>query len=771
MSTEPVPDPEAHEPNTKKKLVYHANAIEFARNRESQGLAGLIMWLPGDAKGLPRGYLSLNHPVVILSPALSADNTVEIVGMTSFGDKDLTRKFKTRKGKKQRANYLPVEPTPPHPDTPERNVMLKMLPYSPRTPSYVDGSSNSRKTVLFSELREFFHYDCIHEIFPRFYLDTDSYQKLAAFAGFSIVQLVHVPAADPEVEKQPVEQLKDTTIASIEPPSEDDHSQLFGPREPRPYHFIPQPPTPLTPPPPPPVDDDDHSQLFGPREPQPYRFIPQPPTPPTPPTPVPPPPGDDDVPPEPPVYLTPKQERLIMVLEEVAMRSRLHDMLSSQASDLTPEQELIVEGLKRQFRLHSLHVLSSQASDYITPEQKRRMRLLTEELERQSRLHEFLSSRASDHPTPEQERVMEELQRLSRLYNLLPSRASDHPTPEQERIMEELERQSRLHDLLPSGASDYPTPEQERRRRVFMEEWERNLRLNGSTPLSHKSDLDDGRSSPSATQTAGPKTREMASSDLLSRKSDMDDGRSSPSATQTAVPKKTREIVSGDLLSRKSDDGRSSPSATKRAVPKKTREMASGDLLSRKSDLDDGRSSPSATCTQTAGPKKTREMTSSGDYDDAPKQTQNEDSPSNKGLPGWWMGLSRRTRVATILVSGSAVIGGLGWKFYHSRLGGELFAEAVAGRESLKLVGRGLMGLSTAVARGVWAMTKHCIRHPKLYTGIGLVYGLWVKEKLYILGILLALGITFLEWRWRHNKMDFLVLGILVGLRWLGYGL
>lgn len=84
MTTEPVALPayEAYEPNTKKKVVHNGDAIEFPKSRQSQGLAGLIMFLPIGAKGVPRSYLSLNHPVVILSPTISADNTVEIVGVS-----------------------------------------------------------------------------------------------------------------------------------------------------------------------------------------------------------------------------------------------------------------------------------------------------------------------------------------------------------------------------------------------------------------------------------------------------------------------------------------------------------------------------------------------------------------------------------------------------------------------------------------------------------------------------------------------------------------
>lgn len=89
MSTEPVPLPDAHEPNTKKKLIHHANVIECAMDRKSEDLAGLIMFLPIYAKGVPRDYVFRRHPVVILSPAISAKNTVEIVGVSS-SDEDLS---------------------------------------------------------------------------------------------------------------------------------------------------------------------------------------------------------------------------------------------------------------------------------------------------------------------------------------------------------------------------------------------------------------------------------------------------------------------------------------------------------------------------------------------------------------------------------------------------------------------------------------------------------------------------------------------------------
>ncbi|EAA29152.1 hypothetical protein NCU07802 [Neurospora crassa OR74A] len=202
ISSEPVPNPEAHEPNTKKKLQ---SAIQYAMDRKSEGLAGLIMFLPGNVKGLPERYASYDHPVVILSPTISASNEVEILGMTSFRGRDITQRFDTSpEGMKNRAKYLPIEPTPPHPDTPEKNVMLKILPYNPKTYSYVDGSVESRRSVPFSVLTKYLPNarDRIYVVqCPIFYLDKDSYQKLAAFVGFSTVALCHVPV-DPEVERE-----------------------------------------------------------------------------------------------------------------------------------------------------------------------------------------------------------------------------------------------------------------------------------------------------------------------------------------------------------------------------------------------------------------------------------------------------------------------------------------------------------------------------------------------------------------------------------------
>ncbi|KAK3350437.1 hypothetical protein B0H65DRAFT_454798 [Neurospora tetraspora] len=124
--------------------------------------------------------------------------------------------------------------------------------------------------------------------------------------------------------------------------------------------------------------------------------------------------------------------------------------------------------------------------------------------------------------------------------------------------------------------------------------------------------------------------------------------------------------------------------------------------------------------------------TSEDRSDDAQNQPQypHDGTPSSEREPQWLKRISRPARVAIRLVSGSAVIGGLGWKLWHSRVGGELFTEAVASSEALMVVGRGLMGVSAAVARGVWAVARHAWRHSRPYTAFGLVYGLWSKGEL-----------------------------------------
>lgn len=75
--------------------------------------------------------------------------------------------------------------------------------------------------------------------------------------------------------------------------------------------------------------------------------------------------------------------------------------------------------------------------------------------------------------------------------------------------------------------------------------------------------------------------------------------------------------------------------------------------------------------------------------------------------------LPKLTVVGLVLVSWvmSAIIGGvgaLGWTFWHSQVRREMFAEVAAGKgsEALKVMVRGLMGVSAAVGKAVWEHFK-----------------------------------------------------------------
>ncbi|EFY98084.1 hypothetical protein MAA_06193 [Metarhizium robertsii ARSEF 23] len=72
-------------------------------------LTGRIMWLPTrDTMDLGFEPGVYNHPVVVLSPMLSAGE------LTSFGGTSLVDKFPTET--KARGRYLPIKPSAPHPD-------------------------------------------------------------------------------------------------------------------------------------------------------------------------------------------------------------------------------------------------------------------------------------------------------------------------------------------------------------------------------------------------------------------------------------------------------------------------------------------------------------------------------------------------------------------------------------------------------------------------------------------------------------------------------
>lgn len=75
-----------------------------------------------------------------------------------------------------------------------------MVPSNQKKYSCIDVSAQSRLSVPFKELGKFLPYGHCG-VHPKFYLDRDSYQKLAAFLGILTIGLLRSPA-DPVVEKE-----------------------------------------------------------------------------------------------------------------------------------------------------------------------------------------------------------------------------------------------------------------------------------------------------------------------------------------------------------------------------------------------------------------------------------------------------------------------------------------------------------------------------------------------------------------------------------------
>ncbi|KAK3502057.1 hypothetical protein B0T13DRAFT_219448 [Neurospora crassa] len=142
-------------------------------------LAGRIMWLPhADELSSSTGFSeeSHNHPVLVLSKKIPADGKVDILFMTSFGGTDLETRHRYSNAQ-LRGIYLPIDPSPPHPDN---NIQLKLDHGVPafKKNSYVN--TRDRKKILFSLLR---NYDRHRK--NKIYTITDaSYQIVVEHSGY-----------------------------------------------------------------------------------------------------------------------------------------------------------------------------------------------------------------------------------------------------------------------------------------------------------------------------------------------------------------------------------------------------------------------------------------------------------------------------------------------------------------------------------------------------------------------------------------------------------
>ncbi|KAK3402507.1 hypothetical protein B0T20DRAFT_485102 [Sordaria brevicollis] len=155
-------------------------------------LGGRIMWLPKLAElstpsGLPDSCH--DHPVIILSPKPLPNNEVVILMITSFGGKDLVTRHKHNHERRKRAHYLPIEPSPAHPDDPDKNVVLKLAGGGAvlRKNSWVNTETQYR--VGFSLLRNY-----ERRSGKLFVLLPESYRRLVDFVGFGDDEVVAGPS-------------------------------------------------------------------------------------------------------------------------------------------------------------------------------------------------------------------------------------------------------------------------------------------------------------------------------------------------------------------------------------------------------------------------------------------------------------------------------------------------------------------------------------------------------------------------------------------------
>ncbi|EGZ74309.1 hypothetical protein NEUTE2DRAFT_102986 [Neurospora tetrasperma FGSC 2509] len=158
-------------------------------------LGGRIMWLPKlnelkTPSGLPDACH--DHPVILLSPKLLPNNEVVVLMVTSFGGRDLQTRHRHNYERWMRAHYLPIDPSPAHPDEPDKNVVLKLGGGAVlRKNSWVNTETQYR--VVFSLLR---NYDSRSG--KLFVLMPESYGKLKDFVGFRDNEIIAGPSGTSE---------------------------------------------------------------------------------------------------------------------------------------------------------------------------------------------------------------------------------------------------------------------------------------------------------------------------------------------------------------------------------------------------------------------------------------------------------------------------------------------------------------------------------------------------------------------------------------------
>ncbi|KAK3949183.1 hypothetical protein QBC32DRAFT_267364 [Pseudoneurospora amorphoporcata] len=137
-----------HEAYLQKPPITHQ--AEKTLTCQNEDLAGRILWLGNEGlkKMEPRDSLTAPHPVVIMSPRVKANGTVDFLVCTSFNGLNLAERFpedsdrRPELAKQVRSYFLPIEGcTERHPDDPIRNFMVqttKRPAHSKKRSSYVN---------------------------------------------------------------------------------------------------------------------------------------------------------------------------------------------------------------------------------------------------------------------------------------------------------------------------------------------------------------------------------------------------------------------------------------------------------------------------------------------------------------------------------------------------------------------------------------------------------------------------------------------------------
>ncbi|KAH7632406.1 hypothetical protein B0T09DRAFT_354556 [Sordaria sp. MPI-SDFR-AT-0083] len=133
--------------------LYQEDYITHQPSRDltcgNQDLAGCILWAGNAAlKAMtPQDGLTVPHPVLIMSPRVKDDGTVNFLVCTSFSGLNLSERIPENGSdrgpelaKQARSYFLPIEGTEPHPDDPIRNFLVKTtkMPHSKKRSSYVN---------------------------------------------------------------------------------------------------------------------------------------------------------------------------------------------------------------------------------------------------------------------------------------------------------------------------------------------------------------------------------------------------------------------------------------------------------------------------------------------------------------------------------------------------------------------------------------------------------------------------------------------------------